>query len=69
MTEGVELLYSSTTMVTLRKYSRIAAADMVAPGGAKRNPGKGNARRSPIRGSVMKNELVWDRTEGTYVEN
>ncbi len=38
-TEGVKLRYSWTTMIISRKSSHIVAADMVAPGGVKRNPG------------------------------
>jgi len=43
---GVELLYSSTTMLILRESNRVAVADIITPGGVKRNPGLKNERSS-----------------------
>jgi len=45
--DEIIMLSSSTTMKLLRESNHVVAADMVAPGGAKRNPGFRNAGSSP----------------------
>ena len=59
----MELRYSSTTMPILKESNRVAVADIIAPGGAKRNLGLNNERSSP---SAVGN---WEKVDVCFGRN